>query len=209
MGRVSKTLDFYLSSPNREKHLGLQLWQGTRRGSVDGKGLQMVGRKIHHGARIWNLVNQLKIASKITPLVARMLSKMCFGATIQNNSILTDNLIHEDFTMEWQGKFFALDLQRTMVFDDDGVNGTRLSLVLGGSGLTFQVFIHDPNFFEMNYKPIFPVILKTINPATDFNHMYNLVLTEVRYRSMPYPSHHIPIAKLINQIQIYQHTYTY
>ena len=115
-----------------------------------------------------------------------------------NNSILTDNLIHEDFTMEWQGKFFALDLQRTMVFDDDGVNGKRLSLVLGGSGLTFQVFIHDPNFFEMNYKPIFPVILKTINPATDFNHMYNLVLTEVRYSSMPYPSHNIHIAKLIN-----------
>ena len=117
-----------------------------------------------------------------------------------NNSILTDNLIHEDFTMEWQGKFFALDLQRTMVFDDDGVNGTRLSLVLGGSGLTFQVFIHDPNFFEMNYKPIFPVILKTIDPATDFNHMYNLVLTEVRYSSMPYPSHHMSIAKIDQQL---------
>ena len=32
--------------------------------------------------------------------------------------------------------------QKTMVADDDGINGTRLSLVLG-FGLTFQIFIHD------------------------------------------------------------------
>ena len=95
------------------------------------------------------------------------------------HSIKHDGLIREDFTMMWQGRFFSLDPQRTMVSDDDGINGTRLSLVLG-SGLTFQIFIHDPDFFELNYKPIFPGIMKTINPETDFNHLYNLVLTEVR-----------------------------
>ena len=69
----------------------------------------------------------------------------------------------------------------TMVADDDGINGTRLSLVLG-FGLTFQIFIHDPDFFEINYLQLFPVILKTINPqrGTTINHLYNLAMTEVR-----------------------------
>ena len=96
-----------------------------------------------------------------------------------NNSILSDGLIGEDFTMMWQGKFFSYYAQKTMVADDDGINGTRLSLVLG-FGLTFQIFIHDPDFFEINYRPIFPVVLKTFNPETDYNHYYNLALTEVR-----------------------------
>ena len=98
-----------------------------------------------------------------------------------NNSILSDGLIGEDFTMMWQGKFFSFYAQKTMVADDDGIDGTRLSLVLG-FGLTFQIFIHDPDFFEINYRPIFPVVLKTFNPEIDYNHYYNLALTEVRER---------------------------
>ena len=98
-----------------------------------------------------------------------------------NNSILSDGLLGEDFTMMWQGKFFSFYAQKTMVADDDGINGTRLSLVLG-FGLTFQIFIHDPDFFEINYLQLFPVILKTINPqrGTTINHLYNLAMTEVR-----------------------------
>ena len=98
-----------------------------------------------------------------------------------NNSILSDGLVGEDFTMMWQGKFFSFSAQKTMVADDDGTNGTRLSLVLG-FGLTFQIFIHDRDFFEINYKPLFPVILKTIIPVpgVNGNHYYNLALTEVR-----------------------------
>ena len=96
-----------------------------------------------------------------------------------DNSILSDGKVGEDFTMMWQGKFFSFYAQKTMVADDDGINSTRLSFVLG-SGLTFQIFLHDPDFFEINYKPIFPVILKTFNPDIDFNHYYNLALTEVR-----------------------------
>ena len=66
-----------------------------------------------------------------------------------------------------------------MVADDDGLNGTRLTLAIAKS-LTYLIFIHDPDFFEINYKPTFPSILKTVNPEADFNHVYNLGLTEVR-----------------------------
>ena len=64
-----------------------------------------------------------------------------------------------------------------MIADVDG--STRLSLALPHQ-LTFLIFFHDPDFFEINYKPTFPSILKTVNPEGDFNHVYNLGLTEVR-----------------------------
>ena len=98
-----------------------------------------------------------------------------------NNSILSDGLVGEDFTMMWQGKFFSFYAKKTMAADDDGTNSSRLSLVLG-SGLTFQIFIHDPDFFEINYLQLYPVILKTINPVRGFNynHFFNLAMTEVR-----------------------------
>ena len=35
-----------------------------------------------------------------------------------NNSILSDGLVGEDFTMTWQGKFFSFYAQKTMVADD-------------------------------------------------------------------------------------------
>ena len=111
-----------------------------------------------------------------------VLKDVIWGKNSQN-SILDDNLIAEDFTIAWQGKFFSVETQRRMVADDDGAipqlnNGTRLSLALA-FGLTFEIFIYDPDFFEINYKPIFPGVLKTINPERDFNHVYNLALTEV------------------------------
>ena len=94
-------------------------------------------------------------------------------------SILNDSLVAEDYTMVWQGRFLSVEVPRTMVADNDGLNGTRLTLALAQK-LTYLIFIHDPDFFEINYKPTFPSILKTVNPEADFNHVYNLGLTEVR-----------------------------
>ena len=108
---------------------------------------------------------------------SNVLKDVLWGYNPQN-SILTSNLTAEDFTVRSRGKTISVEVPRTMVADTDGVNGTRLSLALS-YGLTYLIFIHDPNFFEINFKPTFPVILKTINPKTDFNHIYNLRLTEV------------------------------
>ena len=92
-------------------------------------------------------------------------------------SILNESLVKEDFTMVWQGRFLSVKVPRTMIADTYG--STRLSLALPHQ-LTFLIFFHDPNFFEINYKPTFPSILKTVNPEGDFNHVYNLGLTEVK-----------------------------
>ena len=94
-----------------------------------------------------------------------------------HQSILNEGSVTEDFTMVWQGRFLSLEVPRTMLADTG--EGTRLSLALPHR-LTFLIFFHDPNFFEINYKEAFPSILKTVNPEGDFNHVYNLGLTEVK-----------------------------
>ena len=99
------------------------------------------------------------------------------------NSILADILIAEDFSSVWQGRFFSVEVPRKMVADTEGVNSTRLSLALA-YGLTYLIFFHDPDYFDINYKPTFPGVLKTVNPETDYNHLYNLRLTEVKPLSL-------------------------
>ena len=94
------------------------------------------------------------------------------------NSILGGNIVAEDFITVWQGRHFSLDINRTMIADEDSKDGTRLSLCLA-KGLSYLIIIHDEDYFEINYKPTFPVILKTFNPETDYNQVYNLALTEV------------------------------
>ena len=81
-----------------------------------------------------------------------------------SKSIMSNNLIHEDFTMAWQGKFFLVNVSKTMI----PTNNVRLSLALS-NGLVYVIFIHDPDFFEINYQPTFPAISKTINPTKEYN----------------------------------------
>ena len=83
-----------------------------------------------------------------------------------SKSIMSDDLVNEDFTMAWQGKFFLVNVSKTMI----------LAL---SNGLVYVIFIHDPDFFEINYQPTFPAILKTINPTKEFNQIHSLMLTEV------------------------------
>lgn len=89
-------------------------------------------------------------------------------------SLMAEHLWREDFTMSWQGRFYTIqpDLKLTH-FDRH-----RLVVALH-RGFIHQVFIHDPNFFEVTYKPSFPGLLLTIYPNNSFNHFNSIVLTEV------------------------------
>ena len=94
-----------------------------------------------------------------------------------SKSIMRKDLVHEDFTMTWQGKFFFVNVSKTTMVPRDNV---RLSLALSDK-FVFIIFIHDPDFFEINYQPTFPAISKTINPTKEFNQVHSLMLTEVCY----------------------------
>ena len=91
-----------------------------------------------------------------------------------SNSIMSNDSVHEDFTMAWQGKFFFVNVSKTMIPREN----VRLSLALS-NGFVYLIFIHDPDFFEISYQPTFPTISKTINPAKEFNQFHSLMLTEV------------------------------
>ena len=91
-----------------------------------------------------------------------------------SESIMSNHLVREDFTMAWQGKFFFVNVSKTMLPRDN----VRLSLALSDR-FVFVIFIHDPDFFEISYQPTFPAIAKTINPTKDFNQFHSLMLTEV------------------------------
>ena len=94
-----------------------------------------------------------------------------------SKSIMSADLVHEDFTMTWQGKFFFINVSKTMI----PTQNARLSLALS-HGFVFQLFIHDPYFFEINYQPTFPAILKTIKPAMEYNQYHSILLTEVCFQ---------------------------
>ena len=91
-----------------------------------------------------------------------------------SKSIMSDDLVYEDFTMTWQGKFFFVNVSKTML----PTNNVRLSLALSDR-FVYKIFIHEPDFFEINYQPTFPAISKTINPTKEFNQLHSLMLTEV------------------------------
>ena len=93
-----------------------------------------------------------------------------------SKSIMSDDMIHEDFTMASFGKFFYVNVSKTMIPTDN----VRLSLALSDK-FVYVIFIHDPDFFEINHQPTFPAITKTINPTKDFNQIHSLMLTEVCY----------------------------
>ena len=164
---------------------GLKIWLFNR--GVQAPGITIVGR----GAKAlsgWignssDWCRDLKSSESVEECVeehtysrSNVLKDVYWGFYHQQ-SILNESLVAEDFTMVWQGRFLSLEVARTMIADDD--ESTRLSLALSRQ-LTFLIFFHDPDFFEINYKPTFPSILKTVNPEGDFNHVYNLGLTEVR-----------------------------
>ena len=98
----------------------------------------------------------------------------------EKDSLMTESLWREDFTMSWQGRFYIIqpDLRLTH-FDRH-----RLVLALR-RGFIHQIFIHDPNFFEVTYKPSFPGLLLTVNPNSSFNHFNSIVLTEVEELDLP------------------------
>ena len=68
-----------------------------------------------------------------------------------SKSIMSDDLIHEDFTMASFGKFFYVNVSKTMIPTDN----VRLSLALSDK-FVYVIFIHDPDFFEINHQPTFP-----------------------------------------------------
>ena len=82
----------------------------------------------------------------------------------------------EDLTeMEEFGKTYTFDINRNIGTDWR----TDQIFLLFGFDLVYDIFIHDPNFFILNYNPNgLPSLYIKIQPNASFNHYNKLSLTE-------------------------------
>ena len=107
------------------------------------------------------------------------------GYTHRKEINLTRELLTEDFTSTWSGRYYTLNLPLKL-----GSHADEGQLFLGlNTNLTYTIFIHDPNFFFFNENPIaLPTIMRrfqTRRRKPNGSAVYRLALTEVQKLNLP------------------------
>ena len=105
------------------------------------------------------------------------------GFTAKKSVLNKENLFTEDFTTDWDGIFYAIDVQKRIGPDDS----TDQFYILLNKSLIYNIFIHDPNYFIVNENPAgLPSIMLKFNPNNSGgNYYYRISLTEVEELDLP------------------------
>ena len=116
------------------------------------------------------------------------------GFTRQKKIDLTQELVSEDFTSVWAGRYYTLNLPMKI-----GQNSYEHQFFLGlKSNLTYRLFVHDPKYFIYTFNPIaLPTAMRKFTTTTKKPNSwyYTLQLTEVNKLNLPsspcndYPSY--------------------
>ena len=113
-----------------------------------------------------------------------ILKSVILGYSRQQKINLTQEILTEDFTTSWVGRFFTLNLPLKI-----GPNDWEDQIFLGlNTNLTCTVFVHDPEYFMLNVNPIaLPISMrKFATKMTKPNGwVYRLELTEVNRLNRP------------------------
>ena len=98
------------------------------------------------------------------------------GFTAQKSLWNQENLIKEDFTTDWDGIFYVIDIKKRI-----GPNDSIDQLyVLLDTSLMYNIFLHDPTYFIVNENPAgVPNLMLKLNPNISENYYYRISLTEV------------------------------
>ena len=98
------------------------------------------------------------------------------GFTAQKSLWNQENLIKEDFTTDWDGIFYVIDMKKRI-----GPNDSIDQLyVLLDTSLMYNIFLHDPTYFIVNENPAgVPNLMLKLNPNISDNFYYRISLTEV------------------------------
>ena len=98
------------------------------------------------------------------------------GFTAQKSLWNQENLIKEDFTTDWDGTFYVIDIKKRI-----GPNDSIDQLyVLLDTSLMYNIFLHDPTYFIVNENPAgVPNLMLKLNPNISDNFYYRISLTEV------------------------------
>ena len=104
------------------------------------------------------------------------------GFTAKKSVLNKENLFTEDFTTDWDGMFYAIDVQKRIGPDDS----TDQFYIILDKSLIYNIFIHDPDHFIVNENPAgLPSIMLKLNPNSSGNYYYRISLTEVEELDLP------------------------
>ena len=115
---------------------------------------------------------------------SEMLRRVIIGWKSKREINLTEENVREDFTLNYAGRYYTLDLPMKIGPDD---NEDQIFLELN-TNLTFTLLIHDPEYFLYNLNPIaLPTTTRRFT-ATDRRPnvwFYRLELAEVNKLNLP------------------------
>ena len=95
---------------------------------------------------------------------------------------LTKEMLTEDFSQIWAGRYFTLNLPISIGPDDDE---DQLFIVLYPQYI-YQILVHDPEFFIFTDNPTaIPQMNKYFDAQNTNSHYYRLVLTEMHELDIP------------------------
>ena len=98
------------------------------------------------------------------------------GFTAQKSLWNQENLIKEDFTTDWDGIFYVIDMKKR-IGPNDSID--QLYVLLDTSHM-YNIFLHDPTYFIVNENPAgVPNLMLKLNPNISDNFYYRISLTEV------------------------------
>ena len=98
-----------------------------------------------------------------------LIDSVVLGYERQISLNLTKNLLSEDFTQIWAGRYFTLKLPIQIGPDDDE---DQLYIMLYQQ-FVYQIFVHDPEFFIFNENPTsIPQMNNYLDAKNEKSHFY-------------------------------------
>ena len=98
---------------------------------------------------------------------------------------LTDDLLTEDSTLQWNGRYYTLTLPLLTITPDNEEHFVHL-LLTRQINLYYQIFVHDPKFFIFSDNPIaFPMEHRLFNTGSSSSSLYRLNLIQMNELDVP------------------------
>ena len=111
-----------------------------------------------------------------TPNASNLIESVQLGYERRMFVNLTKEMLTEDFSQIWAGRYFTLNLPISIGPDDDE---DQLFIVLYPQFI-YQILVHDPEFFIFTDNPTaIPQMNKYFDAQNTYSHYYRLVLTEM------------------------------
>ena len=115
---------------------------------------------------------------------SEILKRAIVGYTLNKEINLTQEILKEDFTNSWSGRYYTLNLDTKI---GPNVDDDMLFLELKANvKLEYTIFLHDPKYFLFNENPIaLPTIMKRMQGLKKGSIVYYVELTEVNQLDLP------------------------